>query len=126
MSSSLPSFPSVDSTGGHSGSEFGPRLVKLADGRPGIRGGIHVEIREPDPASSSSSSASASSSVLDFIASDETLDRYDETISAAKVLSVHRFLSCLMINNSQASSSIPRSVPPRLMRRFDQRRVHVC
>src|SRR6266478_884270 len=67
----------------HPSTEFQDRLITLADGRPGLRGGIHVEIREPDLASSSSSSASASSSVLDFVASDETLDRYDEIIMAS-------------------------------------------
>src|SRR6266478_3435093 len=54
--------------------ELSPRLITLRDGRQGIRGGMHVEIREPDP---------GSSSTLDFISSDETLDRYNEIISAS-------------------------------------------
>jgi hypothetical protein len=62
-------------------SQFSDRLLTLSDGRPGLRGGIHVGIRTPgrdavpgvpDP-----------SATLDFISSDETLDRYGEIISAA-------------------------------------------
>jgi hypothetical protein len=76
MSSSLPPLPSVDPA-------FASRLVTLADGRPGLRGGIHVEIREPAAPSDPQPSTQKPSAILDFIASDETLDRYDETISAA-------------------------------------------
>ena len=54
--------------------EFSSRLITLCDGRQGIRGGVHVEIREPD---------TASKSTLDFVASDETIDRYNEIISAS-------------------------------------------
>ena len=54
--------------------ELSPRLITLRDGRQGIRGGMHVEIREPD---------AGSTSTLDFISSDETLDRYNEIISAS-------------------------------------------
>src|SRR4051794_15999131 len=53
-------------------SDFSGRLVTLNDGRAGIRGGIHVEIRED-----------SSNCRLDFISSDESLDRYNEVISAA-------------------------------------------
>src|SRR2546425_7965026 len=85
--------------------EFSDRLLALCDGRLGLRGGIHVEIREPSPAicipgkdawneiptrrdrvpdSSPSSPATCHSShILDFISSDETLDRYDEIIAAS-------------------------------------------
>ncbi len=52
--------------------DFSGRLVALTDGRAGIRGGIHVEIRED-----------SSNSCLNFISSDESLDRYNEVISAA-------------------------------------------
>ncbi len=78
--------------------EFGERLVTLCDGRIGLRGGLHVDIREPGPPSiihhppnhqsinpSSSIQHPASSPappILDFIASDETLDRYDEILVA--------------------------------------------
>src|SRR5438552_11316087 len=58
---------------------FSHRLVPLLDGRLGLRGGLHVEVRSPDPRPSSLDT----SPVLDFIASDETLDRYDEVISAS-------------------------------------------
>ena len=49
-----------------------PSLITLSDGRPGIRSTIHTEIRED-----------AGNSCLDFISSDETLDRYQEVISAS-------------------------------------------
>lgn len=57
--------------------EFGARLVTLCDGRAGLRGGLHLEIRDPADA------ATAPLPILEFIASDETLDRYGEIISAA-------------------------------------------
>src|SRR5436305_2906278 len=60
--------------------EFSERLVTLCDGRTGLRGGINVEVREPGAAGSESHALPA---VLDFVASDETLDRYDEIISAS-------------------------------------------
>ena len=59
--------------------EFSERLVTLCDGRTGLRGGMNVEIREPAAAGSESH---ALPPILDFTASDETLDRYDEIISA--------------------------------------------
>jgi HK97 family phage prohead protease len=52
--------------------EFSGRLVTLNDGRTGIRGGLQIQVREP----------SGSQPVLEFIASDESLDRYNEVISA--------------------------------------------
>src|SRR5882672_7755435 len=67
--------------------EFSSRLITLCDGRQGIRGGIHVEISEPPPGTDRDSSRGAASDpsacVLDFVASDETLDRYNEVISAS-------------------------------------------
>jgi len=60
--------------------DFSERLVTLCDGRSGLRGGIHIEIREPAAAGPESH---ALPSALDFTASDETLDRYDEIISAS-------------------------------------------
>jgi hypothetical protein len=72
--------------------EFSERLVTLCDGRSGLRGGIHVEIREPSPltplpiglgeGNRSAGAESRALPVLDFTASDETLDRYDEIIVA--------------------------------------------
>jgi len=55
--------------------EFGERLVALCDGRHGLRHGIQTEVREP-------AEDQPPASTLDFIASSETLDRYDEIISA--------------------------------------------
>jgi HK97 family phage prohead protease len=51
--------------------------VTLCDGRSGLRGGIHVDIRASDLRDNSCNSC------LDFVSSDETLDRYDEIISAS-------------------------------------------
>jgi hypothetical protein len=72
---------------------FGSHLVPLADGRPGLRRGLHVDILEPEAApapgeavrSESEPAASRPAErppILDFIASDETLDRYDEILVA--------------------------------------------
>src|SRR5262249_43837849 len=60
-------------------SEFSDRIVTLCDGRPGLRGTLQIET-----SSSSSSSPPDTSSfpTLDFIASNETLDRYGEIIAA--------------------------------------------
>jgi hypothetical protein len=58
------------------------RLVPLCDGRPGLRAGLHIDIREPDSAINSPPST-IHSPTLDFISSDETLDRYDEILSAS-------------------------------------------
>src|SRR5206468_9973399 len=59
--------------------DFGARVVTLCDGHLGLRGGLQVDIREPSEAQLSTSD---SEPVLDFIASSETLDRYEEIISA--------------------------------------------
>ncbi len=62
-----------------------PRLVALFDGRRGIRGTLEVEIREPASVSRTPDPAHqqpAGPAVLDFISSNETLDRYGEIISA--------------------------------------------
>ena len=102
--------------------EFPDRLVTLSDGRPGLRGGMHIDIREPaaadalpspgGPQNAERSSLAghhtgggvgnalgqgeggtsptldlglrtqdSSRSVLEFVASDETLDRYDEIVT---------------------------------------------
>lgn len=61
---------------------FGERLIPLCTGQPGLRGKIQVEIREPsDPVDSTPNTRP--SSTLDFVASDETLDRYNEVIVAS-------------------------------------------
>src|SRR5437867_1322425 len=77
-------------------SPFSGRLIPLSDGRPGLRGTMHVDVREPSLSSFLSAIASAtadggegqgeeavSASTLDFISSDETLDRYGEIITAS-------------------------------------------
>src|SRR6266404_3685897 len=66
-------------------SSFADRLLCLSDGRPGLRGGIHVEVRD-------TSDPTDSSDTLDFVSSDETLDRYGEIILAAgwKLSTYHR------------------------------------
>lgn len=51
---------------------FGERLVKLADGRPGLRAALAVEAKGEE-----------GRPVIRFVASDETLDRYDEIIQAS-------------------------------------------
>ncbi len=77
--------------------EFQERLLPLCDGRRGLRGSMHVEVHEPAPIASeirddschapvstdSQPSTPKPSTTLDFISSDETLDRYDEIISAS-------------------------------------------
>jgi HK97 family phage prohead protease len=66
---------------------FAERLVQLCNGQPGLRGKIQVEIQEPVlPGRGNGSGADSDarpSSTLDFIVSDETLDRYNEVIGAS-------------------------------------------
>lgn len=62
--------------------DFGSRLVPLTDGRMGLRGAMHMSARQPDPAWSKAG-LEPGAPVLDFVASDDTLDRYDETIVAS-------------------------------------------
>src|ERR1043166_6176095 len=74
MSSPSSPLPPVDSS----------RLVTLSDGRPGLRGGIHIECREPAAVPPGSQPATPQpSATLEFVASDETLDRYDEIVMAS-------------------------------------------
>ena len=65
--------------------EFPDRLIQLCDGRPGLRGTLHVEILTPGtaPAPGAASGAPPDAPVLDFISSDDTLDRYQEIIVPA-------------------------------------------
>jgi len=71
------------------------RFTNLVDGRTGLRSGLQVEVSEPaddrEPSTLNHQPATIDSQppstidalpVLDFIASDETLDRCDEVISA--------------------------------------------
>jgi HK97 family phage prohead protease len=55
---------------------FGDRLVTLGDGQVGLRAGLQMEIREP------ALESDAEAPQLEFIASDETLDRYHEILVA--------------------------------------------
>ena len=52
--------------------EFGERVVTLNGGRQGLRGGLRCEVRLVDEAGP----------VMEFIASDESLDRYSERVRA--------------------------------------------
>jgi hypothetical protein len=61
--------------------EFGARLVTLCDGRPGLRRGLQAEILEPQQADGPDGSGGVAP-VLDFIASSEAVDRYDEILTA--------------------------------------------
>jgi hypothetical protein len=63
--------------------EFPERLTTLCTGQAGLRGGLKIDIREPASPSDPSIQQSTNPPILDFIASDETLDRYDEIISAS-------------------------------------------
>src|SRR6266850_4108203 len=67
-------------------SDFSSRFVQLPDGRPGLRTCMQIETREPsknEVGTTSTSSPSSEQPCLDFISSDESLDRYDEIISAS-------------------------------------------
>jgi uncharacterized protein len=55
--------------------EFSGRLLTLSNGRPGLRGSLRAQTREP--------AESNGQSILDFLCSDETLDRFDEIIVAS-------------------------------------------
>jgi hypothetical protein len=63
--------------------EFPERLTTLCTGQAGLRGGLKIEIREPSSPSDPSIQLASNAPILDFIASDETLDRYDEIISVS-------------------------------------------
>ncbi len=52
--------------------DFGPRLVTLRTGASGLRGGLTCEVKTVD-----------GGAILDFVATDETLDRYGEVIRLA-------------------------------------------
>jgi hypothetical protein len=55
--------------------EFGPRAVQLVTGAYGLRAGLHVTVSLPRDYD-----GDAGDPVMDFIASDETVDRYNECI----------------------------------------------
>ena len=85
-------------------SVFSERLVPLWNGQPGLRGKIQVEIREPsDP--SPSTPDTRPSSTLDFVVSDETLDRYNEVIVASG-WKLHNYLRNPVFQNSHQYGDI--------------------
>jgi hypothetical protein len=57
--------------------EFPDRLLTLSTGHPGLRSTVTVETRETEIRDNSGNSC------LDFVSSDETLDRYSEIISVS-------------------------------------------
>jgi hypothetical protein len=63
-------------------STFGERVVTLSDGRAGLRGGLRVETSIPGVAEGPVGAGPAPA-IIDFVASDETLDRYDEILCSA-------------------------------------------
>src|SRR5215216_5668187 len=69
---------SIDSGSALNG--FGSRLVTLPDGRAGLRASLRVEASEPK-LDVSSPSAAPEPAIIDFIASNDRLDRYQEIIS---------------------------------------------
>ena len=62
-----------------------PDLIPLHDSRPGVRTLVQVEVRDAAAASASEGAGPAPgpSSILDFVASTATLDRYQEVIEPA-------------------------------------------
>jgi HK97 family phage prohead protease len=77
---------------------FSERLVPLYDGQPGLRGKIQVEVHEPalngrgngegadrnvGGTGAAGRNVGGTDAVLDFVVSDETLDRYNEVIVAS-------------------------------------------
>ncbi len=53
--------------------EFGSRVVTLSNGAQGLRGGVKCEVRE----------VAGDAPMMDFIASDNSVDRYNEVIDQA-------------------------------------------
>jgi hypothetical protein len=67
--------------------ELTSRFTPLSTGTPGLRSTLTVQISEPDRDTSRGAASelrdNSCNSCLDFISSDETLDRYSEVISAS-------------------------------------------
>src|SRR5262245_1948681 len=66
--------------------EFPDRLVTLSTGQPGLRSTMTIETREPSSdeiKNQKSKIQNSDAPILDFVASDETLDRYSEIISVS-------------------------------------------
>src|SRR5438128_2563983 len=62
---------------------FSDRLLPLSTGQPGLRTTLHTEVREPVPSPRGEGQGEGGAAVLEFVSSDETLDRYHEVISAS-------------------------------------------
>src|SRR5204863_2283055 len=80
-----PNISTDPSTPSHSDAptDFSARLIPLYDGRPGLRGTMPVEVRDPAPSPGGEGQGEGGTDVLDFVSSDETLDRYGEIIQAS-------------------------------------------
>ena len=78
-------------------SEFGERLVKLNTGAMGLRGGMKTTVRD----------VGGDAPMMDFIATDETLDRYNEVISIGG-WQVQNFLANPVIPDCHDYSSVAR------------------
>lgn len=81
--------------------EFGSRLIELQAGSKGLRGGLQVKTSVPIDA--------GSEPVVDFVSSDETLDRYNEII-CAKGWVLDRYLQNPVFQDSHDYSTILRTI----------------
>lgn len=81
--------------------EFGQRLVRLSNGSPGLREGLHVRTSVPKDA--------GNEPVVDFISSDESVDRYNEIISASGWV-LDSYLKNPVFQDSHDYSSITRTI----------------
>jgi HK97 family phage prohead protease len=80
-----PEIPGLDNPSQQLRHEFAGRLVKLSTGQAGLRGMLEVKACQPAAAAGEPSGANgaARAPIIDFIASDATLDRGGEVIEAA-------------------------------------------
>ena len=80
---------------------FGQRLVQLNGGQLGLRGGLQVKTSVPADA--------GSEPVVEFVSSDETIDRYNEVISA-KGWELGRYRQNPVFQDSHDYSTILRTI----------------
>lgn len=83
-------------------SEFGARLCRLNTGAMGLRGGIHCEVRDPMDGDGTVPGGPC----MDFIGSDDTLDRYNEVIQPAAWGDMKNFRANPVIPDCHDYSSI--------------------
>ena len=81
--------------------EFGSRLIDLQTGARGLRGGVKVKTSVPVDA--------GEDPVVDFVSSDETLDRYNEVICASGWV-LDRYLQNPVFQDSHDYSTILRTI----------------